>query len=224
VNVIAPGKLVLTGAYAVLEGAPAIVAAVDRYAVVDTQSPGKVDVRSLHDEAGQKLGLGSSAASLVASFGAMGAGAASPPAYVVIVHPTNPTTSVSRRFLADAFLKKTTRWDNGETIRPVDQAPDTSVRRRFSDEVLKRSVAAVRNYWQQIIFAGRGGRERIGALSVQDHLPLPRVALDVVRELGTVDEGRESQAERNSPEQARARSSGRVRACAGHPAQARERQ
>ena len=69
-NVIAPGKLVLTGAYAVLEGAPAIVVAVDRYAVVDSQSPGKVDVRSLHDDAGQKLGLGSSAASLVASFGA----------------------------------------------------------------------------------------------------------------------------------------------------------
>jgi phosphomevalonate kinase len=70
VRVIAPGKLVLTGAYAVLEGAPAIVAAVDRYAVVDTQSPGKVDVRALHDETGQKLGLGSSASSIVASFGA----------------------------------------------------------------------------------------------------------------------------------------------------------
>jgi len=70
VRVIAPGKLVLTGAYAVLEGAPAIVAAVDRYAVADTQSPGKIDVRALQDDAGQKLGLGSSAASLVASFGA----------------------------------------------------------------------------------------------------------------------------------------------------------
>jgi ABC-type phosphate transport system substrate-binding protein len=92
----------------------------------------------------------------VASFAAMGARATSPPAYVVIVDPANPTTSVPRRFLADAFLKKTTRWDNGETIRPVDQPPDSSVRRRFSDEVLKRSVAAVRNYWQQIIFAGRG--------------------------------------------------------------------
>ena len=31
----APGKLVLSGAYAVLEGAPALVAAVDRYAVAD---------------------------------------------------------------------------------------------------------------------------------------------------------------------------------------------
>ncbi len=69
-RVIAPGKLVLTGAYAVLEGAPAIVAAVDRYAVADTRSPAKIDVRSLQDSGGQKLGLGSSAASIVASFGA----------------------------------------------------------------------------------------------------------------------------------------------------------
>ena len=69
-KVIAPGKLVLTGAYAVLEGAPAIVVAIDRYAVVDTLSPTKVDVKALYDDAGQKLGLGSSAASMVASFGA----------------------------------------------------------------------------------------------------------------------------------------------------------
>lgn len=66
-KVVAPGKLVLTGAYAVLEGAPAIVVAVDRYAVADVAAPDDVDVRALHDDAGRKLGLGSSAASLVAS-------------------------------------------------------------------------------------------------------------------------------------------------------------
>ena len=33
----APGKLVLSGAYAVLEGAPALVAAVDRYALADSE-------------------------------------------------------------------------------------------------------------------------------------------------------------------------------------------
>jgi phosphomevalonate kinase len=70
VRVIAPGKLVLTGAYAVLDGAPAIVAAVDRYAFADGRSPAEVDVRALHDDEGRKLGLGSSAASLVASLGA----------------------------------------------------------------------------------------------------------------------------------------------------------
>jgi phosphomevalonate kinase len=69
-RVIAPGKLVLTGAYAVLEGAPAIVAAVDRYAVADVSAPDDVDVLALHDEAGRKLGLGSSAAQMVASQGA----------------------------------------------------------------------------------------------------------------------------------------------------------
>jgi phosphomevalonate kinase len=87
VKVIAPGKLLLTGAYAVLEGAPAIVVAVDRHAVADasrtTASPAPevraalgrepaphVDVTALHDGAGRKLGLGSSAAALVASLGA----------------------------------------------------------------------------------------------------------------------------------------------------------
>lgn len=68
-RVIAPGKLVLTGAYAVLHGAPAIVAAVDRYAVADSESPSVVDVHTLHDEGGRKLGLGSSAATIVASLG-----------------------------------------------------------------------------------------------------------------------------------------------------------
>src|SRR5580704_16155372 len=69
-TVVAPGKLVLTGAYAVLAGAPAIVIAVDRYASADPLTPEDVDVRALHDGSGRKLGLGSSAASVVASLGA----------------------------------------------------------------------------------------------------------------------------------------------------------
>jgi phosphomevalonate kinase len=83
----APGKLLLSGAYAVLEGAPAIVCAIDRYAhafdaVVGTsqaatvgeapaevralERPCAVDVRELEQD-GMKLGLGSSAAALVAA-------------------------------------------------------------------------------------------------------------------------------------------------------------
>jgi ABC-type phosphate transport system substrate-binding protein len=77
------------------------------------------------------------------------------PAYVVIVHPSNPEATLQRAFVEDAFLKKSTRWANNEAIRPVDLSPDSPVRRRFSEELLKRSVEAVRIYWQQIIFAGR---------------------------------------------------------------------
>ena len=79
----APGKLVLSGAYAVLEGAPAIVTAVDRYVTADagriadlvtpevreavgaSEAPW-FDASELREE-GEKLGLGSSAAIVVAS-------------------------------------------------------------------------------------------------------------------------------------------------------------
>ncbi len=81
----APGKLVLSGAYAVLRGAPALVTAVNRYVLADTdRSPTLVteevaasglahppyfDATPLRHQ-GQKLGLGSSAAILVASLAA----------------------------------------------------------------------------------------------------------------------------------------------------------
>jgi ABC-type phosphate transport system substrate-binding protein len=77
------------------------------------------------------------------------------PAFYVIVHPGNPTGSVERKFLADAFLKKITRWPNDDVIRPVDLGPDAPARRQFSEEVLRRSVAAVKSYWQQLVFSGR---------------------------------------------------------------------
>lgn len=87
----APGKLVLSGAYAVLEGAPALVAAVDRYVEADGARPADFeaaevleavrrghlaapvgyDASALRSE-GRKLGLGSSAAILAASLAAGG--------------------------------------------------------------------------------------------------------------------------------------------------------
>jgi ABC-type phosphate transport system substrate-binding protein len=82
--------------------------------------------------------------------------ASSPPPFVVIVHPQNRAAFVTRAFLADAYLKRTSRWPDGERIRPVDLATGSNVRRRFSDAVLRRSVASVRSYWQRLIFSGRG--------------------------------------------------------------------
>ena len=91
----APGKVVVSGAYAVLEGAPAIVAAVDRYAFADGGRPAAfvteevaaairagdlvsapafdaAELRAPTPGGGsRKLGLGSSAAILVASLGAL---------------------------------------------------------------------------------------------------------------------------------------------------------
>jgi ABC-type phosphate transport system substrate-binding protein len=74
----------------------------------------------------------------------------------IIVNPDNPVTSVDRRFLADVYLKKATRWPNDEAIRPIDLGPSSPARRAFSDDVLKRSVSAIKSYWQQMVFSGRG--------------------------------------------------------------------
>ncbi|HEY2367972.1 MAG TPA: hypothetical protein VGH87_16355 [Polyangiaceae bacterium] len=80
-KVAAPGKLVITGAYVVLEGAPAIVCAVDRYAYAEDRDglatrevsaaldPAPAIDSSALEDAGRKLGLGSSAAGLVAALG-----------------------------------------------------------------------------------------------------------------------------------------------------------
>ncbi|HEX4620059.1 MAG TPA: hypothetical protein VH208_00705 [Myxococcaceae bacterium] len=76
-------------------------------------------------------------------------------AFRLIVNPSNPATSADRQFLLDAFLKRVTRWDNGEAIHPVDLSGESLVRRRFSAEVLGRSVGAVQSYWQQALFSGR---------------------------------------------------------------------
>ena len=83
----APGKLVLSGAYAVLTGAPALVAAVDRYVLADSGRPATFLTPEVQAALGQrtapwfdaselregdkKLGLGSSAAILVASLAAL---------------------------------------------------------------------------------------------------------------------------------------------------------
>lgn len=78
------------------------------------------------------------------------------PGFRVVAHAKNPAGSVPRDFLSDAFLKKTSRWPDGEALQPVDQRGDAALRRAFSAEVLKRSVSAVKMYWQQRIFSGRG--------------------------------------------------------------------
>jgi ABC-type phosphate transport system substrate-binding protein len=74
----------------------------------------------------------------------------------VIVHPDNPARTIDRGALAKMFLKEASKWDDGEAAHPVDLRADSETRSRFSEAIIKRSVSAVRSYWQQKIFSGRG--------------------------------------------------------------------
>jgi len=99
-----------------------------------------------------------------------GAQALAVPAFRVIIHGGSAHARLDRDFVANAFLRKASRWPQGGAIRPVDLHSQSAVRQKFSTQVLRRSVAAVRIYWQQLIFSGRG-------------LPPPEMAsdLEVVR-------------------------------------------
>lgn len=78
--------------------------------------------------------------------------------YKVIVHPDNPTDSLDKKTLSRFFLKKITRWDlaGKPTIKPVDLPPASKVRETFTEDVHRRKLRAVKSYWQQKIFSGRG--------------------------------------------------------------------
>jgi hypothetical protein len=73
-----------------------------------------------------------------------------------VVHPELGQPSATREFIMRAFLKKAARWPEGEQIQPVDLRFGSELREAFSKNILGRSAVAVRNYWQQRIFTGRG--------------------------------------------------------------------
>jgi ABC-type phosphate transport system substrate-binding protein len=87
---------------------------------------------------------------------AFGAAGEPPSGFRLIVHPDVVIPALERGFVADVFLKKATRWPDNSPIFAVDLRFGSSVRQSFSERVLLRSASAVRSYWQQRIFTGRG--------------------------------------------------------------------
>jgi ABC-type phosphate transport system substrate-binding protein len=77
------------------------------------------------------------------------------PGYQVIVHPSSAVQALSRRELADLFLKKTTTWPGGGAVHPVEPPEDGEVRDRFATHALGKSPGALKTYWNKLIFAGR---------------------------------------------------------------------
>jgi ABC-type phosphate transport system substrate-binding protein len=75
--------------------------------------------------------------------------------FKIIVHPDNPSDTVSRDFLRDAYLKKATEW-HGETLRPIDLSSKHAVRDHFIKEVIRKSASQLRTYWNQQVFSGKG--------------------------------------------------------------------
>ena len=73
----------------------------------------------------------------------------------VVVHATNAQDSVTKTKVADLFLKRVTRWENGRAVTPVDQSEKSAARATFTKDLLGKEVLCVKSYWQKMIFSGR---------------------------------------------------------------------
>ncbi len=95
---------------------------------------------------------------LAGATGAAAQGAAQPAGrgFRVIVHADNTVARLPAKTVANMFLKKSKRWDNGDLVVPVDLEPRHPVRKVFTRAVHKKSITAIGSFWQRIIFAGRG--------------------------------------------------------------------
>ena len=76
--------------------------------------------------------------------------------YQVVVNSANPVTTLGTEQLAEIFQKKSTEWPNGQAAVPVDLPADAPARQAFSEAVHGRPAAAIKAYWQRLIFSGRG--------------------------------------------------------------------
>lgn len=75
--------------------------------------------------------------------------------YKIIVNKSNPVSSMTKQEVSKMFLKKTLKWDNNQTVLPVDLTEDNPAWETFSKEIHRRDLKKVKAYWQKMIFSGR---------------------------------------------------------------------
>ena len=75
--------------------------------------------------------------------------------FKIVVNSSNPVSSLTVKDVSNYFLKKVTRWKNGQKVLPVDLKDTSTVREIFSKDIHGRKVSSIKAYWQKQIFSGR---------------------------------------------------------------------
>ena len=103
--------------------------------------------------------------------------------YRLVVHVSNPVATLSRDQVSKIFLRKVTQWDTHKPVLPVDQGPESPVRRSFTKQIHQRTIAAIQTWWQQQTFAGIAVAppERASDLEVLDYIRKYPNAIGYVR-------------------------------------------
>jgi ABC-type phosphate transport system substrate-binding protein len=86
---------------------------------------------------------------------------------VAVVSSKSQITTLSKNQIIDIFLGKRTRFPDGSSAIPIDQAEGSVARVEFYTRVADMSAAQVKAFWARIIFTGRGQPPRTVATSLE---------------------------------------------------------
>jgi hypothetical protein len=75
---------------------------------------------------------------------------------VAVVSSKSQIISLSKNQVIDIFLGKRTRFPDGSSAIPIDQAEGSAARDEFYTRLADMSPAQVKAFWARIIFTGRG--------------------------------------------------------------------
>jgi ABC-type phosphate transport system substrate-binding protein len=75
--------------------------------------------------------------------------------FKVIVNASNERRQISKKELANIFLKKIKAWEDGSPIVVVEQELTRPVRAGFTSAVHGKSLSAIKSFWWQQVFSGR---------------------------------------------------------------------
>jgi len=75
--------------------------------------------------------------------------------YQIIVNHSRPEQKVTKNMLRNIFLGKQAKWENGQRISPAIVNIDEP-KKVFIKEILGKTPAAYKNYWNKQLFTGQG--------------------------------------------------------------------
>ena len=79
-------------------------------------------------------------------------GAADTGRFTVVVNTSRPST-LTRQQVADIFMRRALRWNDGTPVTPFDLSVADPTRQQFSRSLLGQSTSAIVYYWQRQMFA-----------------------------------------------------------------------
>ena len=74
--------------------------------------------------------------------------------FLVIAHPGVPVSTLTADELSAIYLLRTSTWDDGMRIIPVNREAGSNARTVFSARILRQPQSALNTYWDRMHFKG----------------------------------------------------------------------